>query len=127
MIRIIVILFLLNINCLYSQSNEGEIEDAQILIEKNSKIILPKVDKSINKISLENKTISKKTFEFESIKFVDFSSKKKIDKILRDNTSYKETKIYLLMLKEVIIQLLLLIQIHTLNLEINLLYIQIYL
>ena len=92
MIRIIVILFLLNINCLYSQSNEGEIEDAQILIEKNSKIILPKVDKSINKISLENKTISKKTFEFESIKFVDFSSKKKIDKILRDNTSYKETK-----------------------------------
>ena len=92
MIRIIIILFLLNINCLYSQSNEGEIEDAQILIEKNSKIILPKVDKSINKISLENKTISKKTFEFESIKFVDFSSKKKIDKILRDNTSYKETK-----------------------------------
>ena len=92
MIRIILILFLLNINCLYSQSNEGEIEDAQILIEKNSKIILPKVDKSINKISLENKTISKKTFEFESIKFVDFSSKKKIDKILRDNTSYKETK-----------------------------------
>ena len=77
---------------MYSQSNEGEIEDAQILIEKNSKIILPKVDKSINKISLENKTISKKTFEFESIKFVDFSSKKKIDKILRDNTSYKETK-----------------------------------
>ena len=92
MIRLIVILFLLNINYLYSQSNEGEIEDAQILIEKNSKIILPKVDKSINKISLENKTISKKTFEFESIKFVDFSSKKKIDKILRDNTSYKETK-----------------------------------
>ena len=92
MIRIILILFLLNIKCLYSQSNEGEIEDAQILIEKNSKIILPKVDKSINKISLENKTISKKTFEFESIKFVDFSSKKKIDKILRDNTSYKETK-----------------------------------
>ena len=92
MIRLIVILFLLNINCLYSQSNEGEIEDAQILIEKNSKIILPKADKSINKISLENKTISKKTFEFESIKFVDFSSKKKIDKILRDNTSYKETK-----------------------------------
>ena len=92
MIRIIIILFLLNINYLYSQSNEGEIEDAQILIEKNSKIILPKVDKSINKISLENKTISKKTFEFESIKFVDFSSKKKIDKILRDNTSYKETK-----------------------------------
>ena len=92
MIRIIVILFLLNINYLYSQSNEGEIEDAQILIEKNSKIILPKVDKSINKISLENKTISKKFFEFESIKFVDFSSKKKIDKILRDNTSYKETK-----------------------------------
>ena len=92
MIRIILILFLLNINCLYSQSNEGEIEDAQILIEKNSKIILPKVDKSINKISLENKTISKKIFEFESIKFVDFSLKKKIDKILRDNTSYKETK-----------------------------------
>ena len=92
MIRIIIILFLLNINCLYSQSNEGEIEDAQILIEKNSKIILPKVDKSINKISLENKTISKKIFEFESIKFVDFSLKKKIDKILRDNTSYKETK-----------------------------------
>ena len=68
MTRLILILFLLNINCLYSQSNEGEIEDAQILIEKNSKIILPKVDKSINKISLENRNIPKKIFEFESIK-----------------------------------------------------------
>ena len=85
MIRLITILSLLNINCLLSQSNEGEIEDAQILIEKNSRIILPKVDKSIDKINLESNNIPKKNFEYNTVKFIDNSSDKKIDKILRDN------------------------------------------
>ena len=91
MIRLITILSLLNINCLLSQSNEGEIEDAQILIEKNSRIILPKVDKSIDKINLESNNIPKKNFEYNTVKFIDNSSDKKIDKILRDNTTYEET------------------------------------
>tara|TARA_B100001057_G_scaffold204760_1_gene205414 strand:- start:11182 stop:12858 length:1677 start_codon:yes stop_codon:yes gene_type:complete len=90
MIRLITILSLLNINCLLSQSNEGEIEDAQILIEKNSRIILPKVDKSIDKIDLENNDIPKKKFEYNKVKYIDNSSDKKIDKILRDNTTYEE-------------------------------------
>ena len=42
---LIILLFFYNIS--YSQNNEGEIEDVQILIEKNSLIILPKVDKII--------------------------------------------------------------------------------
>ena len=91
MIRLITILSLLNINCLLSQSNEGEIEDAQILIEKNSRIILPKVDKSIDKINLESNNIPKKNFEYNTVKFIDNTSDKKIDKILRDNTTYEET------------------------------------
>ena len=70
MIRLITIISLLNINCLLSQSNEGEIEDAQILIEKNSKIILPKVDKSIDKIDLENNNIPKKKFEYSTVKYL---------------------------------------------------------
>ena len=90
--KFFIFLFFLNINYLYSQSSEGEIEDAQILIEKNTKIILPKVDKSIDKIILENKTIKKKKFEFDNIKFKDLPSKNIIDKILRDNTSYFDYK-----------------------------------
>ena len=87
--KYILIIFLLNANLLLSQSNEGEIEDAQILIEKNSNIILPKVDKSIQKIDLENKNIDKKPFLFENISFTPILSNNKIDKILRDN-SYSE-------------------------------------
>ena len=34
--KYILIICLLNANLLLSQSNEGELEDAQILIEKNS-------------------------------------------------------------------------------------------
>ena len=89
--KYILIIFLLNANLLLSQSNEGEIEDAQILIEKNSNIILPKVDKEIKKIELENKNIDKKTFVFENIFFTPVLSKNKIDKILIDN-SYSEVQ-----------------------------------
>ena len=76
--KYILIIFLLNANLLLSQSNEGEIEDAQILIEKNSNIILPKVDKSIQKIDLENKNIDKKPFLFDNITFIPILSNKKI-------------------------------------------------
>jgi len=86
--RFLIIIILFNLNNLFAQSNEGEIEDAQILIEKNSSIILPKVDKSIKKIDLENINIEKKIFEFENIIFKPIKSNKKIDKILRDETSY---------------------------------------
>ena len=97
--KYILIIFLLNANLLLSQSNEGEIEDAQILIEKNSNIILPKVDKSIQKIDLENKNIDKKPFLFDNITFTPILSNKKIDKILRDN-SYSEDQ------KEIFIDLM---------------------
>ena len=89
--KYIIIIFLINANLVLSQSNEGEIEDAQILIEKNSNIILPKVDKEIKKIELENKNIDKKTFVFENIFFTPVLSKNKIDKILIDN-SYSEVQ-----------------------------------
>ena len=97
--RYFLIIFLLNTHNLFSQSTEGEIEDAQILIEKNSSIILPKVDKEIQKIELENKNINKKTFVYENISFTPIISKNKIDKILRDN-SYSEDQ------KEIFIDLL---------------------
>ena len=89
MSRYLLFLLLLKINIVLSQSSEGEIEDAQILIEKNSNIILPKVDKLIQKINLENKLIEKKSFEFENISFKPILSNKKIDKILRDNSSFE--------------------------------------
>ena len=48
------IIFLIIItNNLNAQNDEGEIEDAQVLIEKNSRIILQNSDKSIDKIDLE--------------------------------------------------------------------------
>ena len=59
---LIILLFFYNIS--YSQNNEGEIEDAQILIEKNSSIILPKVDKIINKISTNIYTLDKEDIQF---------------------------------------------------------------
>ena len=86
--RFLLIIILFNLNNLFAQSNEGEIEDARILIEKNSTITLPKVDKSIKKIDLENVNIDKKIFGFENIIFKPIKSDKKIDKILRDDTSY---------------------------------------
>ena len=48
-----IIFLLILINNLNAQNDEGEIEDAQILIEKNSRIILQKSDKSVDKIDLE--------------------------------------------------------------------------
>ena len=48
-----IIFLLILTNNLNAQNDEGEIEDAQILIEKNSRIILQKSDKSVDKIDLE--------------------------------------------------------------------------
>ena len=45
-----IIFLLILTNNLNAQNDEGEIEDAQILIEKNSRIILQKSDKSVDKI-----------------------------------------------------------------------------
>ena len=85
MSRILFLLFLILINHQsISQINEGEIEDAQILIEKNSNIILPKADKAINKIVVEGSNIEMKKFDYDNVLYTSESDKKKIDKILRN-------------------------------------------
>jgi hypothetical protein len=88
---LIILLFFYNIS--YSQNNEGEIEDAQILIEKNSSIILPKVDKIINKISTNIYTLDKKEIQFSYLNYLIINDNKKIDKFIRleseDNNTSK--------------------------------------
>ena len=85
MYRIFCLLFFISINHQsFSQNNEGEIEDAQILIEKNSSIILPKADKSIEKIRSEGSNIEMKKFEYGNISYSFDPDNKKIDKILRN-------------------------------------------
>ena len=85
MYRIFSLLFFISINHQsFSQNNEGEIEDAQILIEKNSSIILPKADKSIEKIRSEGSNIEMKKFEYDNISYSFDPDNKKIDKILRN-------------------------------------------
>ena len=51
---------ILKVSLGFAQTSEGEIEDAQIIINKNSKIILKKVDKKIEKITLEDNLFKKK-------------------------------------------------------------------
>jgi len=83
--RILFLLFFILINHeSFSQNNEGEIEDAQILIEKNSSIILPKADKSIKKIIGEGSNIDMKKFDYDNISYSLESDNKKIDRILRN-------------------------------------------
>ena len=78
---LIILLFFYNIS--YSQNNEGEIEDAQILIEKNSSIILPKVDKIINKINSDVYILDKKDIQFSYLNYLIINDNKKIDKFIR--------------------------------------------
>ena len=78
---LIILLFFYNIS--YSQNNEGEIEDAQILIEKNSSIILPKVDKIINKINSDVYILDKEDIQFSYLNYLIINDNKKIDKFIR--------------------------------------------
>ena len=78
---LIILLFFYNIS--YSQNNEGEIEDAQILIEKNSSIVLPKVDKIINKINSDVYTLDKEDIQFSYLNYLIINDNKKIDKFIR--------------------------------------------
>jgi hypothetical protein len=78
---LIILLFFYNIS--YSQNNEGEIEDAQILIEKNSSIVLPKVDKIINKINSNVYTLDREDIQFSYLNYLIINDNKKIDKFIR--------------------------------------------
>lgn len=78
---LIILLFFYNIS--YSQNNEGEIEDAQILIEKNSSIVLPKVDKIINKINSDVYILDKEDIQFSYLNYLIINDNKKIDKFIR--------------------------------------------
>ncbi len=78
---LIILLFFYNIS--YSQNNEGEIEDAQILIEKNSSIVLPKVDKIINKINNDVYTLDREDIQFSYLNYLIINDNKKIDKFIR--------------------------------------------
>ncbi len=90
--KLLAILFILINTSLLSQNNEGEIEDAQIIIQKNSKIILNNVDKNIEKIQLESNPFKKKSIEFNDFEYKIINSDKKIDKFLRNEgiTFYDE-------------------------------------
>ena len=67
--KLLALLFLFINTSLLSQNNEGEIEDAQIIIQKNSKIILNNVDKNIEKIQLESNPFKKKSIEFNDFEY----------------------------------------------------------
>ena len=82
--KLLAILFLSINTSLLSQNNEGEIEDAQIIIQKNSKIILNNVDKNIEKIQLESNPFKKKSIEFNDFEYKIINSDKKIDKFLKN-------------------------------------------
>ena len=88
--KYIILFFMLVYNQSLSQNNEGEIEDAQILIEKNSKIILPKVDKVIEKLTTNKYIINKQSFEFSYLNFLMPNDNKKIDKFIRLENIKKE-------------------------------------
>ena len=75
-----IIFLLILTNNLNAQNDEGEIEDAQILIEKNSRIILQKSDKSVDKIDLEVNNFKKFKTSFEIINFQFGNDTRKIDR-----------------------------------------------
>ena len=75
-----IIFLIIVTNHLNAQNDEGEIEDAQVLIEKNSSIILQNSDKSINKIDLEVNNFKKFKTSFEIINFKFANDTRKIDK-----------------------------------------------
>ena len=82
--KLFLLFFILISHHSFSQNNEGEIEDAQILIEKNSAIILPNADKSIDKIIGEVSKIEMKKFNYDDLLYSFESDEKKIDRILRN-------------------------------------------
>ena len=84
---LIILLFSSNV---FSQNNEGEIEDAQILIEKNSQIILQNSDKKINRIDLEKNNFKKKKTSFDLIDNLFSKDIRKIDKVVKKE-ELKET------------------------------------
>ena len=77
---LIILFFSTNI---FSQNSEGEIEDAQILIEKNNQIILQKSDKKIDRIDLETNNFKKKSTSFDLIDSIFLKDNRKIDKVVR--------------------------------------------
>jgi hypothetical protein len=90
--KLCFIFFILISHQSFSQNNEGEIEDAQILIEKNSAIILPNADKSINKIIGEVSKIEMKKFKYDDLLYSFESDDKKIDRILRNEIKILDDK-----------------------------------
>ncbi len=78
-----ILLLLLLSTKLFAQNSEGEIEDAQILIEKNSQIILQNSDKKINRIDLENNNFKKITTSFDLIDNLFAKDNRKIDKMIK--------------------------------------------
>jgi len=88
--KYIIPILMIVYNSSFSQNNEGEIEDAQILIEKNSKIILPKVDKVIEKLITNKYIIDKQSFEFSYLNYQVPGDNKKIDKFIRLENIKKE-------------------------------------
>ena len=93
MSRYFLIIFLfLKASLGFAQTSEGEIEDAQIIINKNSRIILKKVDKKIEKISLEDNLFKKKKIVFDSLNYRSKNNNKKIDKFIREDNLKLFTK-----------------------------------
>ena len=91
--RYFLIIFLIQkVSLGFAQTSEGEIEDAQIIINKNSKIILKKVDKKIEKITLEDNFFKKKKIIFDSLDYKSINDKKKIDKFKREENLKLFTK-----------------------------------
>tara|TARA_Y100000766_G_scaffold123583_1_gene106145 strand:+ start:1001 stop:2698 length:1698 start_codon:yes stop_codon:yes gene_type:complete len=76
----LIIFLILKVSLSFAQTSEGEIEDAQIIINKNSKIILKKVDKKIEKINLEDNLFKKKKIVFDSLDYKSINVNQKIDK-----------------------------------------------
>ena len=88
----LIIFLILKVTLSFPQTSEGEIEDAQIIINKNSKIILKKVDKKIEKLTLEDNLFKKKKIVFDSLYYNSIHDNQKIDKFIREDNLKLITK-----------------------------------
>ena len=88
----LIIFLILKVSLSFAQTSEGEIEDAQIIINKNSKIILKKVDKKIEKINLEDNLFKKKKIVFDSLDYKSINVNQKIDKFKKEDNLKLFTK-----------------------------------
>ena len=88
----LIIFLILKVSLSFAQTSEGEIEDAQIIINKNSKIILKKVDKKIEKINLEDNLFKKKKIVFDSLDYKSINVYQKIDKFKKEDNLKLFTK-----------------------------------